>query len=267
MVHILQNWWMKQGQCFWLAFTGAVLPAIWEAEPALGAGGCAVDMESTVPKSSSQCRWKAAPAIHRATPLSKALVIHNASFRAGKLHQRFRDTLQFLKNMFKIIFLEISSTNQKPGTNHVCTNTFRVKHWLLNGINWFWDGDKSLGAWVALAAGHWEVPQQHLFRIWLQLCGLVLVPWLVQAPTAQAWQSQCGTRQAPQFRPRKTKNSFGLAWQTCLTIQWREQACLGEHTLGTSWLSKQCVDYKIYDLLNTADYFILVSLYCSYEPC
>lgn len=98
------------------------------------------------PKSSSQCRWKAAPAIHRATPLSKALVIHNASFRAGKLHQCFRDTLQFLKNMFKRIFLEISGTNQKPGTNHVCTNMFRVKHWLLNGINWFWDRDKSLGA-------------------------------------------------------------------------------------------------------------------------
>lgn len=41
---------MKQVQCFWLPFLGAVLPAVQEAEPALGAVGSAVYIQPTGPQ-------------------------------------------------------------------------------------------------------------------------------------------------------------------------------------------------------------------------
>lgn len=122
---------VKQVQCFWLAFIGAVLPAAQQVEPAPGAVQCTFHPPG--PKSSRQCRWKAAlQCIHRATPLPKALVIHDTSFRAGMYHRGCRDMLQFGEACLKVSFWKCpaQTKNQVLITCQLCFFHFTASSWV-----------------------------------------------------------------------------------------------------------------------------------------
>lgn len=87
---------VKQVQCFWLVFTGAVLPAVQEAEPALGAVGYAVYIQSTGPQKQQSVQVERGFTVHtQSHTFVKSFGDTQCIFQSRKTSSVLRDMLQF----------------------------------------------------------------------------------------------------------------------------------------------------------------------------
>lgn len=124
---------MKQAQCFWLAFTGAALPAAQEAEPAPGAVGYAVFIQSTGPQKQQAVQVESSFTVHTQSHTSiKSFGNTQHIFQSRKTSSVLWRYVAVWRSVLKRIFSEISSTNQKPDTNHLTALLFLFYSQLLD---------------------------------------------------------------------------------------------------------------------------------------